>query len=83
VSGAGSRRNPQAWRAVAGWGAGAFERGRLYIGDANGQIYEVIEGVHDAYKTVIVPGNTIVLRFVASFDHDRTTIYRVNGVTTN
>jgi len=56
--------------------------GRIYVGDANGKIYEMIEGVHDDYTTVIVPGKTIALRFVATFDHDRTTIYRVTGATT-
>jgi hypothetical protein len=41
----------------------------------------VIQGVYDDYKTVVVPGETIALRFVASVDHPRTTIYRVRGVT--
>jgi zinc metalloprotease ZmpB len=54
--------------------------GHLYVGDASGQIYEVIEGVHNDYVSVIVPGETVVLRFVASFDHPRTTIYRVTGL---
>lgn len=56
--------------------------GRIYLGDASGTVHEVITGAHDEYRSVIVPGDTVVLRFVASFDHTRTTIYRVTGIRT-
>ena len=57
--------------------------GRVYVEDAAGEIYEVITGVQDSYRSVLVPGYTIVLRFVASFNHRRSaTTYQVTGATT-
>lgn len=53
--------------------------GRIYVCDEKGDIYDIIDGPHDDYTTVIVPGETIILHFIASFDHTRTVVYQVKN----
>jgi hypothetical protein len=53
--------------------------GRIYLSNANGQLFQVISGEFASFTSVTIPGDTAVLRFIASFDHPRTTNYRIVG----
>jgi len=53
--------------------------GRLLVFSGTGRLHDVIRGRADTRRSVTVPGDRVILRFVASYDHPRNMPYHLTG----